>query len=120
MDENIQALIEAIQQGDQEKVISLLEAEPGLARAHTQQGLSLELLAVDYKEPQIASLLAARRDAPDIFGGSAIGDLERARQLSLDNPDLVNDFAVDGFMPLSLASFFGQIPLVVFLLRFLF
>ncbi len=117
MNENLAEMIEAIKQGDQGRAGALLEQEPGLAQAQTEQGLSLVLLAVYYREPQIAALLASKRAELDIFEASALGNVERVRQLAEDDPLLVNAFAADGFTPLGLASFFGHTSLVSFLLN---
>jgi ankyrin repeat protein len=54
-----------------------------------------------------AEQLAAARDL-DVFEASALGRVERLRELLEADPALANAWAEDGFQPLGLASFFGQ------------
>jgi uncharacterized protein len=54
-----------------------------------------------------AERLAAGREL-DVFEASALGRVERLRELLDENPSLANALADDGFQPLGLASFFGH------------
>ncbi|HLE51571.1 MAG TPA: ankyrin repeat domain-containing protein [Anaerolineales bacterium] len=106
----------AVKAGDAQKVAELLDQDPALVNAKTESGLPAVLLATYYGHPAIAELIAGRGAQLDIFAASAIGDLERAAALLEDDPGLANAFAGDGFQPLGLAAFFGQLPLVELLL----
>jgi ankyrin repeat protein len=55
-----------------------------------------------------AERLAAGREL-DVFEASALGRLERLRELLDEDPSLANAWAGDGFQPLGLASFFGHV-----------
>jgi ankyrin repeat protein len=45
----------------------------------------------------------------DVFEAAALGETARVLQLLDDDPALANAFASDGFHPLGLACFFGQV-----------
>src|SRR5512133_2806200 len=55
-----------------------------------------------------AERLAAGREL-DVFEASALGRMERLRELLDEDPSLANAWAGDGFQPLGLASFFGHV-----------
>ncbi len=105
---NQSKFIEAVQNGDLPKVSDLLEGQPGLATARSENGLSAVMVAAYHNHPQIARLLAEQRPDLDIFEASAAGMLERVKALISRHPELVNAVALDGFQPLGLACFFGH------------
>jgi len=55
-----------------------------------------------------AERLAAGREL-DVFEASALGRVERLRELLDADPSLVNAYGADGFHPVGLASFFGHV-----------
>src|ERR687888_2793302 len=55
-----------------------------------------------------AERLAEGREL-DVFEASALGRTERLRELLDADPSLANAWAKDGFQPLGLASFFGNV-----------
>ncbi|HEU5278672.1 MAG TPA: hypothetical protein VFU26_07200 [Gaiellaceae bacterium] len=55
-----------------------------------------------------AERLAAERDL-DVFEAAALGRVDRLRQLLDADSSLANAWAQDGFQPLGLASFFGNL-----------
>jgi uncharacterized protein len=114
---NDQAVFKAIQGGDRLGVEKLLEQHPALVDARDENGVSAVLMALYYNQPEIASILVERGARLDIFVASAVGNLERARQLVDAQPGLVNAVAKDGFQPLGLAAFFGRLEIVRFLLE---
>ncbi len=61
--------LEAVQQGNMQLVSQMLQQEPALAQAQTENGLSALLLAAYYGHPQIASLLAWQAQRPDPVRG---------------------------------------------------
>jgi ankyrin repeat protein len=101
-----QGIIEAIKAGDLARVNELLEADPALANSRNENGVSAVLLATYYGRDQIAEALLERGVALDIFEASAVGRAERVAKILSERPDLVNEYAEDGFTPLGLASFF--------------
>jgi len=94
----------------------MLDRDPSLVDARTEQGLPAVLLAMYFQQPAIANLLVARGATLDIFTASATGQLERVREFLSGDPELANAYAADGFQPLGLAAFFGHADVVRFLL----
>jgi len=115
--DNTKKLVEAIRAGDKDALGALLNAEPGLLRFAAPNGSSVLLLAAYYGHPELAEVFARHGAKPDVFEGSALGDLETVRKLVAANSGEVNSFAADGFYPLGLAAFFGHRAIVEFLLK---
>jgi uncharacterized protein len=69
-----------------------------------------ELLQAIYRGDQARAdeLLAADPEL-DVFEAAAVGRSERLADLLGADPSLANAWAEDGFQPLGLASFFGQV-----------
>jgi ankyrin repeat protein len=69
-----------------------------------------ELLQAIYRgdTARAEELLAAQPEL-DVFEAAAAGRTERLRELLDQDPSLANAWAVDGFQPLGLASFFGHL-----------
>ena len=100
--------LQAIQNGDRSQVVSALDAEPALADARTDAGVSAVLLALYYGQPQIAGVLVQRGATLGIFEAAAVGAVDRIVELLKAEPGLVNEFTLDGYTPLGYAAFFGQ------------
>ena len=69
-----------------------------------------ELLQALYRGDQarVDELLAGKPEL-DVFEAAAVGRTDRLRELLDADPGLANAWAEDGFQPLGLASFFGQV-----------
>jgi ankyrin repeat protein len=63
-----------------------------------------------------AERLAAGRELT-VFEASALGRADRVRELLDEDPGLANSFGDDGFHPLGLACFFGQVDAARLLLE---
>jgi ankyrin repeat protein len=111
-------LFQAIKQGDVGRVEALLDADPSLATARTESGISASLLAIYYGQHGIAEALLARVPEIDIFEAAAAGRVTRVADLLNANPELVNTTSADGFSPLGLAAFFGHPGIVGLLIDF--
>jgi ankyrin repeat protein len=109
--------IDAIKKGDRPRVEQLLAEHPDLLLRRLQGDLSPALLAMYYGEPEIAGLLVERGAPLDIFAASGCGQLAQMRALLEASPELANAFAPDGFQPLGLAAFFGQVEVARLLLE---
>jgi uncharacterized protein len=77
-----------------------------------------ELLQAIYRGDQarVDELLAADPEL-DVFEAAAVGRTERLSDLLDEDPSLANAWAEDGFQPLGLASFFGQVDAARFLVE---
>ncbi len=102
------AFIAAVQQGQLADVQQALQAQPALAAARDENGISAVMLAAYYGQMPLARLLAGLRTDLDLFEASVVGDVQRVRALLAQNPAQMNAFSADGFQALGFAVFFGQ------------
>jgi ankyrin repeat protein len=109
--------IEAIKEGDLAQVERLIDQLPDLLQRKVPGDFSPALLAMYYNEPEVAQLLVQRGAPLDLFAASGCGALEQVQALVEAEPGLVEAVAADGFQPLGLAAFFGQVEVVHFLLE---
>lgn len=109
--------LNAVTTGDAAKVASMLKADPKLASAKTEKGVSAILMAVYYSKPEIAQMLERSGPELDVFEASALGRTERVTALTGKDKKLVNSYSSDGFLPLGLAIFFGHDDTALALLR---
>lgn len=107
-----QDLIHAIQQNDLAAVENILDADPTLVNARTDDGISMVMLAQYHHHTDLVNALTARNAQIDLYDASAIGETERASGWLAMQPYLANTFSPDGFTPLGLASFFGHLDIV--------
>ncbi len=112
-----QGIIEAIETNDLARVNELLEADPSLAGSRNENGVSAVLLATYYGRDKIAEALLERTVALDIFEASAVGRAEFVAKILTEQPELVNEYADDGFTPLGLASFFCHVTVARLLIE---
>jgi ankyrin repeat protein len=109
------ALIEAVKAGDAARVRELLDADAALANARTPDGVSLVAFACYYRKPEIASLIASRKGALDLWEACCVGDVVRVRELVSAAPEQIGALSPDGHTPLGLACFFNHEPLARYL-----
>lgn len=109
--------LEAIKEGDLERVQFAAQQDPGLVTAQTAEGLPAVLLAAYYGHPKLADLLVDLGAPVGMHAAAAVGRLDLLQDWLAQHPGTVNDFAQDGFHPLGLASFFGHAEAVKFLLE---
>lgn len=107
-----QQLFEAIKAGRLEAAARLVREDPALLKARDPNGASPILVAVYYQKPDVAKALADAAGTLDIFEASALGRVDRLKQLLRESPSLVSAYAPDGFYPVGLAAFFGHLDAV--------
>ncbi|MGH2560334.1 MAG: ankyrin repeat domain-containing protein, partial [Thermomicrobiales bacterium] len=98
------AFLEAIKGGDQERVRSFLDDEPGLVYAADEQGLPPLIIATYWRRPAVVDLLLGRGAPDDVFAAAARGDVLAVEVLLDAEPDEINRFSADGWTPLALAA----------------
>lgn len=103
-----QEFIDAATHGDLAKVKQMLLADPSLAQAKDQNGLSVIMKATYYGKRDVVDALLAAGVQLNIFEAAAAGQTDQVLALLEKDPSLVNTYSTDGFMPLSLAVFFGH------------
>jgi ankyrin repeat protein len=117
MTEVRQALIEAVKKGDVTTVKQLLDDDPALLKAQTDEGLSVILLALYYRQPEIAQAFLARGAVLNLFESCAMGQLDRVSQILAEDGGAPLSHGPDGHTPLGLACFFGHRDVVRLLLE---
>ena len=103
-----QEFIDAATQGNVAKVKEMLQADPSLAEAKDENGLSVILKATYYGQRDVVEALLASGVELNLFEAAATGQTGRVRALIEQDPTLANSYSPDGFTPLSLAVFFGH------------
>jgi uncharacterized protein len=117
MSERINTFFTAIKQGDVVTVARLLDESTVLLQAvDSSSGLSPTMTAAYHQQPQVIDLLVERGVTLNLFEACAAGNTERVRTLLGIDTGQVNAFALDGFHPLGLASYFGHHEVVELLL----
>ena len=101
-----QEFIDAATQGDLAKVNEMLRADPSLANAKDQSGLSVIMKATYYGKRDVVDALLASGVELNIFEAAATGQTEKVEALIKEDPTLVSAYSPDGFTALSLAAFF--------------
>ncbi len=113
----VKEFFEAIGKGDTATVKALLDAEPALATARNEQGLSAILAAVYNQRHEIRDLLLARGIPLELHEAAGTGQLDRVKQLVEKDPSLAKSYSPDGFPILGLAAVFGQRSVAEYLLQ---
>ncbi len=90
---------DAIKKGNGEKVGELLKQEPELIKARTKKGTTPVMLAMFNRHKEIAEVLATGIET-NIFEATALGRVERVRELLKKDPTLVKAFSPEGFTAL--------------------
>ncbi|MGA9565156.1 MAG: ankyrin repeat domain-containing protein [Candidatus Korobacteraceae bacterium] len=103
-----QELFQAIHDNDRAKVEQLIAANPALAKAHSESGVSALMQARYEGRREIVELLRVSAGDLDVFEAATFGDVPRLRVLLAKDPELARSFSSDGFTALHLAAFFAQ------------
>ena len=110
-------LFKAIQEGNKDKVVSLLRKDPNLVLAKDKNNLSPLMVALYNQKPEIAALFLERLVALSIFDAAATGKMTHLISSLAREPELVNAHSGDGFQPLGLAAYFGHVKAVEYLIK---
>jgi ankyrin repeat protein len=113
----VDGFLAAIADNDIELFRSLLSRNPGLVNAASPQGVSVTLLTIYHRRPELTRLLVEAGAAVGVFEAAALGATSRLMELTARDPGCVNRFSPDGFQPLGLAAFFGHTEAALLLLE---
>jgi|CXWL01.1.fsa_nt_gi ankyrin repeat protein len=109
-------LFEAIRGGEPAKVRGLLAAEPGLLGARSPEGAGVVQWALYCGQATIAEELCAAGAEIDFPTAVAMGEQAAVAAGLAADPGLADRRSGDGFPPLCLAAFFGQVAVLRLLL----
>lgn len=101
-------LFNAIRSGDLETARALVEAEPGLASAAGNDGMTPLMISTYMGNTRMVELLLASGATLDIFAAAALGKANALRELLDTDPTMVSLYSPDGWTALHLAAHFGQ------------
>ncbi len=107
----------AITANNKDCVAQLIAADPRAAHARNSAGISALLQARYENRMEIVDLLRPAAGDLDIFESSALGDAAQLNKLLANDAGLVKARGADGFTPLHLACFFGQLEAAEILVR---
>ena len=102
------ALITAVGSGDAAGVARLVSADPALANARDQAGVSAIMLSRYRSDRAVTEALLAVDPDLDAYEATALGSAERLREALSASPESVTAFSADGFTALHFAAFFGK------------
>ena len=106
----------AIRSGDVARVRALVQADPALASARDEAGLSAVLTALYHRQGEARDVLLAADPELDVLDAAATGRLDVLRAILESDQDALAARSPEGFTPLHLAAFFGGGPAVRMLL----
>jgi uncharacterized protein len=112
-----QDIFAAITANDKERVAQLMAADTGVAHARNASGISALMQARYENRLEVVDLLRQAAGGLDIFEAAALGDVARLNTQLADDGELVKARSSDGFTPLHLACFFGQLEAAETLVR---
>ncbi len=107
----------AITANDKDRVPQLIATDPSVAHARNPAGISALMQARYENRMEIVDLLRRVAGDLDIFESSALSDAAQLNKLLANDADLVKARGADGFTPLHLACFFGQVQAAEILVR---
>ena len=112
---NTDKLEELIAAGDLHGLQLLLQDNPALVKAQTSHQVSPLMLSCYFKKPEVSALLLKFVDEVSLFEAAAVGKFDVVTYIIGIHPDLIDEYAPDGFTPLGLACYFGQTEVARFL-----
>jgi len=115
--DRFEQLVQAIVGNDAFRVGALLSEEPNLVTERDETGRTPILLALYFRQEDLARLIRERNPAPDLFEAAALGETELASQLLEKTPSGAKAMAPDGFGVLGLAVYFGRVETAKMLLE---
>lgn len=108
--------LNAVKGGELLRVKELLALDPDLIKARDAAGVSALMLAAYKRHENVASYLLGLHPVLSIWEAAAFGDQSALLEILQVTPDKINAHAVDGYLPLGLAAFFGHTDCVRLLL----
>jgi ankyrin repeat protein len=105
-------LLEDVRAGDKSAADRALAEDPSLISITTDEGVSLVRHALYNGKRPLAVWLVERGATVDPFDAAALGDVQRLRSLLAEEPGSIAAHSSDGWTPLHLAAFFGQLEAV--------
>ena len=110
-------VVAAIQGGEVEKVKALLQADPSLASAKDERGVSALMHAYYRGRRDIADVILNARSDLDVFEAATSGRAQRVSEILDRDAAQAKAWSADGFTALHFAAFFNQLTIARELVR---
>ena len=107
-----QVLFDAIKAGRRDEVAKIIRETPALLASRDPNGASPLLIAIYHQQLDISKVLADAKGKIDIFEASALGRVDRLKQLLREDRSVASAYSADGFPVVGLAAFFGHLEAV--------
>jgi uncharacterized protein len=101
-------LLAAVQDGNGVRVRELLTADPSLAEARDESGVSALMLSKYHGADDAAAAIRSARVELDVFEAATLGDADRLHDLLHEEPSLIDARSPDDATALHFAAFFTQ------------
>ncbi|MEO5911966.1 MAG: ankyrin repeat domain-containing protein [Pelobium sp.] len=101
-------LEDLIVNGDEDGIKAHLGKNPDSVKEITSHGVSPLMLSCYYHKSQIVNLLISILDEISLFEAAAAGKFDVVAHQIFREPEKINDYSIDGFTALGLASYFGR------------
>lgn len=111
------ALFEAIEADEADRVRRLLGDAPDIAAARDEHGVSALMRARYRSDHAVIDAVRGHVARLDVFEAAAFGEVDRLAELLADEPALTASYSADGFTPLHFAAFFGHADAVRLILE---
>jgi ankyrin repeat protein len=115
--DRFEQLVQAIAGNDAFRVGALLSEDPDMVSTRDPAGRTPILLALYFRQEDLARLIRERAPDPDLFEAAALGETELVAELLQETPGGAKAMAPDGFGVLGLAVYFGRSETAEFLLK---
>lgn len=109
-------IFEKIKQSEDAAVEEIVAENPALVEERNAAGLRPVMMALYYGRKELAEDLRDRMESVDVWEAAALGELETVVSAVEQDRSLLDATAPDGFTPLGLAAFFGQVDVLTWLL----
>lgn len=101
-------LLAAVKDGDDARVRELLAADPSLADARDESGVSALMLSQYHGAHEATKAIRAARREIDAYEAATLGDVDRLHDLLHDDPTILDARSPDDATALHFAAFFAQ------------
>jgi uncharacterized protein len=101
-------LLAAVKDGNGARVRELLTADPSLAEARDESGVSALMLSKYHGAHDATAAIRSARAELDVFEAATLGDADRLHELLHEEPSLIDARSPDDATALHFAAFFTQ------------
>jgi uncharacterized protein len=101
-------LLAAVKDGNGARVRELLTADPSLAEARDESGVSALMLSKYHGAHDATAAIRSARAELDVFEAATLGDADRLHELLHEQPSLIDARSSDDATALHFAAFFTQ------------